>query len=173
MKKYALALFIVSLAILSLACSFGGGGKESPAPVETEQPSGPEKPAVEATVPATSAPEAPEVSPTETSLPEPAGLQPGWYALTNANVVRDLVIHDGVIHAATLGGMITWRLDSGYSMRYTPLDGMGNVSANAIAYCEIPEPRILVGTLTGISVYDPNTGLWEKEINFPAGKPDC
>ena len=94
-------------------------------------------------------------------------MQPGWHALTNPNVVRDLVIYKDVIHAATLGGMITWRLDSGYSMRYTPLDGMGNVSANAITYCEIPEPRIMVGTLTGISVYDPNTGLWEKEINFP------
>ncbi|MBN1371440.1 MAG: hypothetical protein JW987_05830 [Anaerolineaceae bacterium] len=174
MKKYALVLFIVSLAILSLACSLGGGGKETPAPGETEEPSGPGKAAVEATAPAsstqeaTSVPEAPEISPTEALLPEPAGMQPGWYALTNANVVRDLVIHDGVIYAATLGGMISWRLDSGYSMHYTPLDGMGNVSANAITYCEIPEPRILVGTLTGISVYDPNTGLWEEEISFPA-----
>ncbi len=83
-------------------------------------------------------------------------------------MVRDLVVYKGVIHAATLGGLVTWRLDSGYSMRYTPLDGMGHVSANAIAYCEIPEPRILVGTLSGISVYDPNTGLWEKKLAFPA-----
>lgn len=167
MKKYALVLFIVSLAIFSLACSFSGGSKQEPTLVETDACCTAEEPVLEETTSATSAPEAPDISPTETPLPVPAGLQPGWYALTNANVVRDLAIHDGVIYAATLGGMISWRLDSGYSMRYTPLDGMGNVSANAITFCEIPEARILVGTLTGISVYDPNTGLWEKDISFP------
>ena len=102
------------------------------------------------------------VSPSLTS-----GMASGKYAYTNANVVRDLVVYDGVIYAATLGGMVSWRLDSGYAMQYTPLDGMGNVSANAIIYCEIPEPRILVGTLSGISIYDPNTGMWEQRTLAP------
>ena len=103
------------------------------------------------------------VSPAPTS-----GMTSGKYAYTNANVVRDLVVHDEVVYAATLGGMVSWRLDSGYAMRYTPLEGMGHVSANAITYCEIPEPRILVGTLSGISIYDPSTGLWEQRTLVPA-----
>jgi len=103
------------------------------------------------------------VSPAPTS-----GITSGKYAYTNANVVRDLVVYDEVVYAATLGGMVTWRLDSGYAMQYTPLEGMGHVSANAITYCEIPEPRILVGTLSGISIYDPGTGLWEKRTLAPA-----
>ncbi len=103
-----------------------------------------------------------------TSEPAASGLASGKYAYTNGNVVRDLVVYDGVIYTATLGGLVTWRLDSGYAMHYTPLDGMGHVSANAIVYCEIPEPRILVGTLSGISIYDPSSGLWEQRTLAPA-----
>ncbi len=101
------------------------------------------------------------------TLPPAAALKSGSYPYTNANVVRDLVVYDGVVYAATLGGLITWRLDSGYSMRYTPLNGMTHVSAYSVAFCKVPQPRILVGTLTGISIYDPATGLWEQKELAP------
>ena len=45
---------------------------------------------------------------------------------------------------------------------------MGHISANAVVYCEIPEPRILVGTLEGISIFDPASGVWEQRDLLPA-----
>ncbi len=160
MKKLAPFLLIFTLTLSSIACGMLENlASENPTPVETdacclEEPNPQE--------------ELPQTTP-EAFINEPGiSRQPGWYPYVNANVVRDLVIYEGVVHTATLGGMVTWRLDSGYSMKYTPLNGMGHVSAYSIAYCEIPEPRILVGTLSGISIYDPNTGLWEQRTLAPA-----
>jgi len=101
------------------------------------------------------------------SLPASSGLESGKYVFTNGNEVKDLIVYEEVVYAATLGGLVTWRLDSGYSMHYTPLDGMGHANAYSVTYCEIPEPRILVGTSSGISVYDPNTGLWDQTSLAP------
>ncbi|HPH95292.1 MAG TPA: hypothetical protein PKW33_10910 [Anaerolineaceae bacterium] len=105
----------------------------------------------------------------ELAAPAPTSdLEPGWYAYTDINAARDVLIHENTAYAATLGGLAAWNLDSGYVMRYTPLQGMGHVSAYAAALCNIPEPRILVGTLAGISIYDPATGLWEERDLAPA-----
>lgn len=164
MKKLIPLTLVFVLILSSLACNFGSKPtpQAAPTPVETDAccTNEPQTPPEQ--------PTQPPAAPSSPAAPQASGLEPGWYAFTNANVARDVVVYKGVIHAATLGGLVTWRLDSGYAMRYTPLNGMGHVSANAIAYCEIPEPRILVGTLSGISVYDPNTGLWEKKLTFPA-----
>jgi ligand-binding sensor domain-containing protein len=165
MKKLIPLALVFVLILSSLACNFGASPQIAPTPVETDACCTNE-PEILLDQP-TQTPQSPD-DPSPVSGPQASGLKPGWYAFTNANVARDLVVYKGVIYAATLGGLVTWRLDSGYSMRYTPLDGMGHVSANAVVYCEIPQPRILVGTQTGISVYDPNTGLWEKSLNFPA-----
>lgn len=159
MKKFIPFGILILLLLTSLACNFGARPAVEPTPVETD--------ACCLNEPEVNLDE-PTQAPAGANPAQASGLQPGRYAFTNANVVRDLVIYKGVIHAATLGGLVTWRLDSGYSMRYTPLDGMGHVSATSIVYCEIPEPRILVGTLAGISVYDPNTGLWDEKLAFPA-----
>jgi ligand-binding sensor domain-containing protein len=101
--------------------------------------------------------------------PAVSGLSPGMYHYTNANVVRDIVVYNEIAYAATLGGMVAWNLLSGYAMHYTPLDGMSHVSANSVTVCQIPETRVIVGTLSGLSYYDPSTGLWEKRDLFPAG----
>lgn len=170
MNKTIPYLLLFVLILTSLACNFGARSQVAPTPVETDAcclnaaPTLEPEPSTPEAEPAAPQPVATEPQP---AAPQASGLAPGKYAFTNANVVRDLVVYKGLIHAATLGGLVTWRLDSGYSMRYTPLDGMGHVSANAVVYCEIPEPRILVGTLSGISVYDPNTGLWDKKLSFP------
>jgi ligand-binding sensor domain-containing protein len=105
----------------------------------------------------------------ELVTPPPTSSVPsGMYAYTNGNEVRGVAVYKNVAYAATIGGMVAWNLKSGYAMQYTPLQGMTHVSAYSITYCEIPEPRILVGTLSGISIYDPNTGLWEKDSLTPA-----
>lgn len=165
MKKLIPLALVFALILSSLACNLGASPQSTPTPVETDAccTNEPQAPLEQPTQPPAAADE-----PSAPAAPQASGLKPGWYAFTNANVVRDLVVYKDVIYAATLGGLVTWRLDSGHSMRYTPLDGMGHVSANAVVYCEIPQPRILVGTQTGISVYDPNTGLWEKSLTFPA-----
>ncbi len=159
MKKLVPFLFILVLLVPGLACSLSAGKDQTPAAEVND---------VEETTPiATGSAQVAEEPAQTPSVVLSNGLEPGWYLYTNANDVRDLVVYDGVVYAATLGGMVAWGLDSAYSMKYTPMDGMGNVSANAITYCEIPEPRILVGTLTGISEYDPATGLWEQTLVFP------
>lgn len=167
MKKLIPLALVLVLILSSLACNLGASPQTAPTPVETDACCTNE-PEVPLEQPAPTQPPAAAEEPSAPAGPQASGLEPGWYAFTNANVARDIVVYKGVIHAATLGGLITWRLDSGYSMRYTPLDGMGHVSANAIAYCEIPQPRILVGTQRGISAYDPNTGLWPNDLTIPA-----
>ncbi len=101
------------------------------------------------------------------SMPPTSDLESGKYVFTNGNEVKDLIVSEEVVYAATMGGFVSWRLDSGYSMHYTPLDGMGHANAYSVTYCEIPEPRILVGTSSGISIYDPNTGLWDQKSLAP------
>lgn len=97
-----------------------------------------------------------------------SSISSGRYVYTNRNVIRDLVEKDGVVYAATLGGLTAWQLDTGKLIQTIPTEGMGHISANAVAYCEIPEPRILVGTLEGVSIFDFNTTQWEQRELFPA-----
>ncbi len=156
MKKIIPLGLVILLLLTSLACNFGAKPKDAPTPVETDACCTNEPPTAE-----------PEYIGGAPAAPQVSGLEPGWHPFTNANIVRDVIEHDGTLYAATLGGLVTWRLDSGASMRYTPLDGMGHVSANAIVYCEIPEPRILVGTLSGISAFDPQTGSWTNDLSLP------
>ncbi|MCB9418930.1 MAG: hypothetical protein H6667_03955 [Ardenticatenaceae bacterium] len=110
------------------------------------------------------------------TTPEPiSNLTPGNYAYVNSNVVRDLIVIGDTAYAATLGGMAAWDLTSGQglldgdpnpntprSYNATPLQGMGHVSANAVTTCKINgEPRVIVGTLAGLSLFDPFKGQWE------------
>ena len=76
--------------------------------------------------------------------------------------MRDLVVQDGVAYAATLGGLAAWNLSDGYAMNYTPLQGLGHVNNYAITACEIDgEQQIVIGTLQGISLFDPFYGMWD------------
>ncbi len=95
-----------------------------------------------------------------------SNISSGNYVYTNRNVIRGLDEKNGVVYAATLGGLISWRLDTQNIMDLVPTTGMGHISTNAVVYCEIPEPRVLVGTLQGISIFNPNTGLWEEQDLF-------
>lgn len=160
MKKIVSIISVFMLMIPLFACSPSEVRNETSAPQEAEADNQDSQETVVVDVE--------EVEPTvKVPVTLSSGQQPGWYSYTDANDVRDLIIRDGVIYAATLGGMVAWRLDSGESIQFTPMDGMEHVSANAIVYCEIPEPRILVGTLTGISEYDPTTDQWQHNLEFP------
>lgn len=86
---------------------------------------------------------------------------------TNPNVVRDLVVDKGFVYSATLGGMVAWNLTDGSAKPFTTGQGMSHISATTITACDLPEHRILVGTLSGVSIYDPSTELWQKESLFP------
>lgn len=99
-------------------------------------------------------------------------LSPGIYAYTNRNVVRDITATQEVVFAATLGGLTMWKVDnlSPFS-QFVPFSGMGNVSANALTTCSIPEPRVIVGTLQGVHVYNPDSNSWEDSSLFPADGP--
>jgi ligand-binding sensor domain-containing protein len=102
------------------------------------------------------------------TIPEAvSSVSSGRYTYTNRNVVRDLVEKDGIIYAATLGGLVAWDLKTGSLGQEIPTTGMGHISTNSVVYCEIPEPRILVGTLEGISIFNPATGSWEERQLLP------
>lgn len=173
MKKTLLFISVFLFVLPGLACNFSAGKQPiTPTPVETDACCLDQPVEIQATLEAGQVETTPAqptplaVTPTlgELAPVQPvSGVEPGWYAYTNPNVVRDLVVYQGVIYAATLGGMVSWRLDSGSYTRYTTLDGMRHVSAYSIAVCDVSQPRILVGTLNGISLFDPSTGLWEQD----------
>ncbi|NPA93600.1 MAG: hypothetical protein GXO56_07975 [Chloroflexi bacterium] len=155
-KKMLFFTLILAFALLLSAC--GDESKATPQQAPTQAANQP------TSVPAS----APTVAPTNTPLPEPTAkplpeleVDSGWYYYTNANEVRDVVVYNGTAYAATPGGMVAWDLESGYYTKYTPFDGMRHISASTIAYCEMPEPRIVVGTAEGIDVFDPETNTWD------------
>ena len=63
----------------------------------------------------------------------------GNYPYTNRNVIRGLAEKDGVLYAATLGGLTAWDVTTNSVLDIVPMQGMGHISANAVVYCEIPE----------------------------------
>lgn len=102
----------------------------------------------------------------EPVIPPPtSSLDSGWYVYTNPNDARDVLVYDGVIYVASLGGTVLWEvsptLEDGFPTLYTPLQGLSHASAYALTVCDIPETRLIVGTQTGLSFYNPLTGEWD------------
>lgn len=108
----------------------------------------------------------------EPVIPPPTStLRPGWYPYTNPNDARDVLLYDGVVYAATLGGVVIWEvspaLEEGFPTVFTPLDGLSHVSAHALTVCDVPvaggglATRIVAGTQLGLNFYDPMTGVWD------------
>jgi ligand-binding sensor domain-containing protein len=93
--------------------------------------------------------------------PSDVELVSGLYHYTNGNQVREIALHDGVLWAATGGGVVAWDLSSGAATKYTTLDGLPTNNLEAVAVCPIPEPRIIFGSEYGLSLYDPASGTWE------------
>jgi ligand-binding sensor domain-containing protein len=152
--KFVPIFALLILALVTLACG-GSEPEETPAP-----PTNTLAPPTE-----TSAPPAPTATATPTPVPptptpEPL-VEPGWHIYSNGNYVREIAVHDGLLWAATGGGVLAWDMASGDAFSYTTLDGLPTNNVEAIVACPIPEPRIIVGTEYGMSIYDPDTETWE------------
>lgn len=94
-------------------------------------------------------------------LPQPT-LEPGFTMYTNANGVRDIAVYDGILYAATDGGVVLWDLATGEPLRkMTTLDGLLHNVTDAVAVCDVPDTRVVIGTNAGINLYDPATDTLE------------
>ncbi|MBN1484800.1 MAG: hypothetical protein JXA37_08770 [Chloroflexia bacterium] len=103
-----------------------------------------------------------EVGPTVTPVPKPAAeLESGWTIYSNGNTVQELAYHDGLIWAATGGGVVAWNAFDGTATKYTTLDGLPHNDVNAIISCPLPEPRVVAGTENGVAILNPDTDTWE------------
>ncbi len=100
-----------------------------------------------------------QVSPTRTPAVK---LTPGWYQFSNGNYVREIALSNGVLYAATGGGVVVWDLAARTSTKYTVLDGLPTNDIQAVTACPIPETRILFGTEYGLSIYDPGSSSFEQ-----------
>jgi len=155
-------LFVLLILILvALACSPCGliGGEPTPttAPQPTDAPPT-EAPPIETEAPATETP--PPPTPTEAPAPE---AEPGWRMYTNGNYVRQIALDDdGVLWAATGGGVIAWDPAGGDAQGYTVLDGLPANDVHTIVVCPIPDPRVIVGADEGLALYDPASDAWEQ-----------
>jgi hypothetical protein len=89
------------------------------------------------------------------------GWDPGWYAYTDGNDVKGLALHEGALYAAGAGGVVAWDMATGEYVKHTTLDGLLHVSAWDVAYCEMPDPRVIVATKVGLSIFDPASGSWD------------
>jgi len=158
-RKFTSSAMVI-LALVTLACSpcglcglFDGEGILAPttAPQLTEPPPT-EAPAVETLAPL----------PTEAPVTE-MGPQPGWRMYTNGNYVHEIALDDdGILWAATGGGVIAWDLASGDAHGYTVLDGLPANDVHTVVVCPIPDPRVVVGTDEGLALYDPASDTWEQ-----------
>jgi ligand-binding sensor domain-containing protein len=155
MNRKSIPIFaLLILGLTALACG-GGQPTETAAPLPTEASALP----TDTSAPPTDTP----APPTPTPEPTPA-VEAGWHIYSNGNYVREIALHDGILWAATGGGVVAWDVASGEAVKYTVLDGLPTNDIDAIAVCPIPEPRIIVGSEHGLSLYDPDTDSWEEPM---------
>ena len=74
---------------------------------------------------------------------------------SNGNYVREIAVYDGILWAATGGGIVAWELASGESAKLTTLDGLPTNDIQAVVACPVPEPRIIFGSDAGLTLFDP------------------
>jgi ligand-binding sensor domain-containing protein len=177
-NRNAFIILIISLMITTLACGLSGGGnQDADEPPDTqahiEQEISTQTPADEADTAKTETEAQPVPTETEqeisgdaeqeSSREQPAyqpGYEPGWRIFSNANFVNGLAFHDGVLWAATEGGVVAWDIQNDQVQKFTTLDGLGHISAYDVVVCSMPEPTVVVGTETGLSFYDIDSGTW-------------
>ncbi len=85
-----------------------------------------------------------------------------WQIFSNGNEVNGVAVHAGHLYAATGGGVVAWDLATGKVLKkWTARDGLLGNRAYALAVCPLPEPKLVVGTLEGLNLYDFKTGRWQ------------
>lgn len=102
-------------------------------------------------------------------VPRPT-LESGLTMFSNGNEVFDIVVHDGLIYAATGGGLVAWDYASGEPVgKWTTLDGLGHNVAKSITVCSLPQERVVIGTRGGLSLYDPASDTFENWTTANSG----
>ncbi|NJN55409.1 MAG: hypothetical protein HC804_12025 [Anaerolineae bacterium] len=102
-------------------------------------------------------------------VPRPT-LESGMTIFSNGNEVFDVAVHDGLIYAATGGGLVAWEYASGEPVgKWTTLEGLGHNVAKAAVVCSLPQERIVIGTRAGLSLFDPASGTIENWTSANSG----
>ena len=149
MKKKVL-FFILMFMLLLSAC--GGGDKQPATSTSAAQ--------VAATSVVTDTASEAIAEPTLVPMPTLPPLQAssGRYIYTNANVINDITQYNNLIFAGGPGGLVSWDIGSGISYKFTTLDGLRHISINAMAVCNMPDPRIVIAHDLGVDLLDPASG---------------
>lgn len=160
-RNRLIAIGLCLLVLVQLACGIGGSQAPVPttappaAPTQAGQPTAAAgKPTVTSAPASTSAPAA---TPAVGALNLPAGI----YTYSNANTVRGLAFYKGKVYAATLGGVVAWDLASGKPQKFIPKDGLKHISTYDVKVCAMPDDRLVVGTRTGVSLFNPASQTWD------------
>lgn len=83
-----------------------------------------------------------------------------WTQYTNANLVKDIAWHDGVLWAATHGGLVRWQPSTGTYTKYTTIDGLPSDDLHQVAV-NPSNGDVWVGTrFQGVAVRHPNN-TWD------------
>ncbi len=127
---------------------------------------------------AAAAPTATQMEPTKTLTATPgmtataeARAPSGWTIFSNPDFVQGIAVHENMLWAATLGGVVRWNLDLKTATIFTTREGLVEIRGNDVVVCSMPDPQILVGHETGVlSAYNISLGKWSRiPITFDDG----
>jgi ligand-binding sensor domain-containing protein len=106
--------------------------------------------------------------PTSTPFSRPPS---GWTYYSNPDFVQGVALYGRQLWAATLGGVVTWDLDTEMPKLYTTRDGLVEIQSNDVVYCAGPEERIFVAHSSGmLSAFDLKLKKWSRiPITFDGG----
>jgi ligand-binding sensor domain-containing protein len=118
-------------------------------------------------------------TPTATELPLPVTPTPrpvfrppsGWTVFTNPDFVRGIAVYDGIIWAATSGGVVAWEEKTKEPTLYTTRDGLAEIHGSDVVVCATPQPRVVVAHPSGaLSSFDLTLKKWSRiTITFDDG----
>ena len=86
-----------------------------------------------------------------TALPTPVVTRPQWTSYTHTGPINDLALSDGLLWAATDGGLVVWD-GAGASVRFATEHGLAANRVHSVAIG--PDGAVWAGTAGGLSRYD-------------------
>jgi ligand-binding sensor domain-containing protein len=95
----------------------------------------------------------------------------GWGYYSNPDFVEGLAVHDNKVWVASLGGVISWDLETELPTFFTTREGLVEIQGNDIVFCAVPAERIIVAHETNtLSAYDLGQKKWIRmPITFDDG----
>ena len=102
------------------------------------------------------------------NLPTPVITKPGWTSFTNAQKINDLARRDGLIWAASDGGLLVWQESDGRVAKFTTEHGLAENKTSSVAVGV--DGVIWIGTASaGVSRFD---GVAWQTFTAADGLPD-